>query len=191
MIVNEIAKLENPLQPRRQLLLVAELGEASARRRSKARSCSSATPSKKRFGIRPSLVTYARSRMDVKASGANLQRARLCDRTGGSSARGRRRDVSRPRLRRQPPGSRPARMCSVPSHVLAHHARGARRVALAHRAQQPAVLLVGGRAAPPAGARCRRSGRSSRPAPRSSPAPAARERVASASPTCRRTSAWR
>ena len=27
MIVNEIAKLENPLQPRVQLLLVAELGE--------------------------------------------------------------------------------------------------------------------------------------------------------------------
>ncbi len=32
MIENEIAKLENPLQPRLQLLLVAELGEASARR---------------------------------------------------------------------------------------------------------------------------------------------------------------
>ena len=62
--------------------------------------------------------------------------------------------------------------------VLGHRARGAHRVAVAHGCEQPAVLGVGRRQHLGRMRRCRRSGRSSRPAPRSSRAPA----LGSASP---------
>ena len=70
-------------------------------------------------------------------------------------------------------GSRPASTCSVPRRCSAMIRIARARVALARRqSTQPRVLRVGPREHLGRVRRCRRSGRSSRPAPRSSPPPA-------------------
>ena len=140
-----------------QLLLVAQLGEALLVGAQCSRSCSSARPLKeKRFG-RPSFARDNTLDRGRKSSSRAANRER---RAGQLANAGR---------RRQPPGKQPGEDVLGALQVLAHHARRAHRVALAHRGEQPAVLGVGGARAPRAGGRCGRSGRSSRPAPRSSP----------------------
>ena len=70
-----------------------------------------------------------------------------------------------------PPGRARCRAGARPSRAAARIASRSRTAR-----EQPAMLGVGGRRAPRADARCARSGRSSRPEPRSSRAPAGRSR---------------
>ena len=142
MIENEIAKLENPLQPRLQLLLVAELGEpllvARQRPRCSARRAH-APPREKRSDVRPSLVTIRSIADDVKRRPevASGQDAALCERAAPQAA-----PAAAPRARaRCPAGARSSR---------------ARRASRRGRGPPPAGGGAGRwrRRAPRAGGRC-------------------------------------
>jgi hypothetical protein len=120
--------------------------------------CSSAPPGSKGLVIRPSIVTI-RAIAD-RSQGAFAQIARR-DRTRGQ------RHYGVPDGGRSAAGEEPGEDVLGALQVLSDGARRAHRIVLANRREQPRCWTFE-ELSTSAGGRCRRSGRSSRPAPRSS-----------------------
>ena len=187
MIENEIAKFENPLQPRCQLLLVAELGEfLLVAAHTVSRVLIMLPPTSKGLIIRPSIRDDTLNQSDGSQAicGGCAVHAAPRRASAARAAAG----VSRATAR-STSGSRPARTCSVPCRcsLIAATARWSSRCA-PRRASRRCWALEEAQHL----RRVRDVGDQvghRRPAPRSSRARGAWMPVASASPTCRRMSA--
>ena len=138
MIVNEIAKLENPLQPAVQLLLVAKLCEALLVGGQGPGCAHLLSPLEEKRFDRPSF-DRDNKRDRGRKSRATIQIAKAAGQLANARPPG---SPARPAISRRAAARRGRARC--PAGARSSRSRRAQRVALAHGREQPAVLRVGG-----------------------------------------------